>query len=566
MNEINCPSVTIEEITMNHGESIKLEKDDIVILVGGNNVGKSRSLKDIRADIIDMHDKKIIINNIKYKIDNFDGSKMEQYFNEYFEKDNNGYYQIQVKKDATQGYDENIIKNANENSRSLYKLFYSYLGTEDRLSMTNGIPLSYSVNQKNLQIMKCFRRSSSDLNKLNDYLSDAFNNKVCIDIETGSMIYKVGNNAEVKDVLDSNFFDAINKIKPLAELSEQGDGIRSAVAILSSLIAGKHKLFLIDEPETFLHPPQARLMGRYVVDLSAGKQCIIATHSIDFLKGVLERKSSRVKVIKIDREGNNNIFNEVTKDDLKKISNNKSLKYTNMLNGLFYDRVVLCENESDCKFYSSILESVNEDIYLNTLFCGVGGKDSFKNIIPMLKKINIKYFVIADIDLINSQKAIRNLLNSTGADNYSSISEAHNKFLTLFQNEHFELVERQSVIKEKVLALFNDEEYMSTENADKVKKLVSTPNNFKLLKKKGISCISNIECIESFNLIRQHLKDNNIFILDTGELESYCPAGDAHGEMWVNKIFEEHPNIKEDEIYNKAKEFIKEVFQIQNED
>lgn len=76
----------------------------------------------------------------------------------------------------------------------------------------------------------------------------------------------------------------------------------------------EHSLFLIDEPETFLHPPQARVLGKNIVRLSEGKQLFISTHNIDFIRGVLEEASSRVKIIKIDRYDNNNTFNLVNND------------------------------------------------------------------------------------------------------------------------------------------------------------------------------------------------------------------------------------------------------------
>jgi hypothetical protein len=45
---------------------------------------------------------------------------------------------------------------------------------------------------------------------------------------------------------------------------------------------------VIDEPEAFLHPPQARLIGSSLVqDRRDNRQLFIATHSADILSGVL---------------------------------------------------------------------------------------------------------------------------------------------------------------------------------------------------------------------------------------------------------------------------------------
>lgn len=142
----------------------------------------------------------------------------------------------------------------------------------------------------------------------------------------------------------------------------------------------EHSLFLIDEPETFLHPPQARALGKSIVELSQSKQCFISTHSIDFIRGVLEEDASRVKIIKIDRVANDNESNLVDNDSIVEIANDKNLKYTNILDGLFYSQLVLCENESDCKFYSAILEHLELHIYQNTLFVLLEGKTNLRRL------------------------------------------------------------------------------------------------------------------------------------------------------------------------------------------
>lgn len=143
-------------------------------------------------------------------------------------------------------------------------------------------------------------------------------------------------------------------------------------------MVAEHSLFIIDEPEAFLHPPQAKMIGNDVVAMSEGKQCFIATHNIDFIKGVIEANSSRVKIIKIDRVGDKGSFNLISNESIAEIASDKNLKYTNILDGLFYDEIVLCEDETDCKFYSAILESINLAKYQRSLFCAVGGKDQMK--------------------------------------------------------------------------------------------------------------------------------------------------------------------------------------------
>lgn len=90
-------------------------------------------------------------------------------------------------------------------------------------------------------------------------------------------------------------------------LHEQGDGMRSFTGILLNLLIPNFSCFLIDEPESFLHPPQAKILGQIFNEtLTENKQLFISTHSQEFLKGLVETNPNRVKIIRITRKGDVN--------------------------------------------------------------------------------------------------------------------------------------------------------------------------------------------------------------------------------------------------------------------
>ena len=259
-----------------------------------------------------------------------------------------------------------------------------------------------------IRVLNKLRTDQETITKLNSFLNNSFKKAIEIDdrnIDPQSQIsYIIDDFEKIEKMVNCKRRDFYNQKDEYEALNDQGDGIRSTVAILASLIVNSNQLYLIDEPETFLHPPQARQLGRDIGQLSRGKQSFIATHNIDFIRGVLESDSQRVKIIKIDRIGNDNEFYCLNNESVEAIAKDKNLKYSNLLNGLFYERVILCEDESDCKFYSAILETINTEVYQSTLFCAVGGKGQFKRIITLLKELHINWYIIADIDLINNSK------------------------------------------------------------------------------------------------------------------------------------------------------------------
>lgn len=560
----NHPSVVIKKLKFNDNTEMELSSDDIVVFVGANNVRKSRALKDIRNDIIESSSKKIIVNEIEYQDTNFAESNMRNYFENNFELGPNG-YDVAVDEMHTHSYHESNFQNVKPGDKYFYKVLFSFLSTESRLNMTSPISYSYINDKLSFNIMRKLEKDKVSITTLNDILFSCFSKK--IDVGEGiwqsavSKLYKFGTREEIDKSIGADAREARCLLETLENLNEQGDGIRSAVAILSSLITTTHSLYLIDEPETFLHPPQARILGKNIVDLSQNKQCFISTHNIDLLRGMLEKDSSRIKIVKINRNDNYNEFHVLDNESIKFISNDKNLKYSNILNGLFYKKVVLCENESDCKFYSALLEKLDSDIYQDTLFCAVGGKDQFKIIIPLLNKLKIDFLVIADLDLINNRDKLRDLINAIESNKYNLLASIHNDFLNLFEEGVDNQVKKQSVIKAEILELITDDTYMSDETASKIRNVLKSISHLKLLKNCGKSCLPAGECVQKYNQIINFLNESNIFVVECGEIERFITEIEGHGSSWVEEIFKNYPTLDEPE-YNIAKEFIKKVFKI----
>ncbi len=558
------PSVVIKKIKFNDNTEIELNNDDIVVFVGANNVGKSRVLKDIKNDILESSSKKVIVDEIEYQDTNFEEINMRNYFKNNFELGPNG-YDIAVDVNHTHNYNEHNFQNVKSGDKHFYKVLFSFLSTESRLNMT--APISYSfINDKlRFNVMRKLERDKKNITTLNDIVFSCFGKK--IDISEGTWqnavykLYKFGTKDEIDKSVSADTREARCLLESLENLNDQGDGIRSAVAILASLITTTHSLYLIDEPETFLHPPQARILGRNIVDLSQNKQCFISTHNIDLLRGMLEKNYARIKIIKINRTDNVNEFYVLDNDSIKVVSDDKNLKYSNILNGLFYNTVVLCENESDCKFYSALLETIDNDCYQNTLFCAVGGKDQFKIIIPLLNKLKINFLVIADLDLINNRDKLKDLINSIETNKYNQISSIHNDFLNLFESKTDDQVKKQSEIKEEILSFITDTPYMSDETASKIRQVLKNISHLKLLKNCGKSCLPAGECVQKYNQIINFLNKSNIFVVECGEIERFITEIDGHGSLWVEEVFKKYPTLDEPE-YSNAKDFIKKVFKI----
>ena len=74
-------------------------------------------------------------------------------------------------------------------------------------------------------------------------------------------------------------------------------------------LVSRSNLFVsIDEPEAFLHPPQAEMIGNAICELkSDNSQVFVATHDSNVLKGFLSSAHAQnVTVVRVERDGDKN--------------------------------------------------------------------------------------------------------------------------------------------------------------------------------------------------------------------------------------------------------------------
>jgi hypothetical protein len=150
----------------------------------------------------------------------------------------------------------------------------------------------------------------------------------------------VGTTAHPAEIVPSDAY--MQDLQRLPLVQHQGDGIRSFIGIMLTLVAASYPIVLIDEPEAFLHPPQARLLGRKLAAEARDRaQVIIATHSIDVLLGLLDADDASVTIARLTRQGDVNPVAVLSPDQLRELWRDPLLRYSNVLDGLFHRGVVL---------------------------------------------------------------------------------------------------------------------------------------------------------------------------------------------------------------------------------
>lgn len=548
----------ISKITFNDSSSFDVNENDIVIFVGPNNVGKSQALKDIYS-LSAAPANCVVVSSIE--ISEVLKTEMEFFMKAISTRAQNGF--------SYEGFGYII----NDNGISIAKhsqvwgcfrnVFVSFLGTEDRLSICNP-PNSIDRNDSAKHPIHIIARDPYCRKRISSYFKKAFGKDI-LPFTTNGKTVPLSITDRLTTDYDASCGDEFSHIEKISsqldkcpQVHEQGDGIRSFTGILLHLIIDHRKVFLIDEPESFLHPPQARIIGHTIGEMLSGdQQAFIATHSQEIITGLLEVCPERVKIIRITREENINHFSVLKHDDFANLWTDPLLRHSNIMAGIFHKNVVLCESDSDCRLYSVIHSYMREQEgrYSETLFIHCGGKQRMKKVAAALRSLDIPLWIIPDIDILNDPKILQELIESVGGD-WSNF-EANLRILrgNLTTNKSF--VKRADFKRDvqNILSANNDPNLIDTE-IKSIKSLLKTETQWGMLKRGGKAAVPQGKAYKAYEDIDTELRKLKIYIVPVGELECFIKSVGSHGPDWVNEVLEQYPDLS-DPVYDTLKDFIR---------
>ena len=123
------PSVVVKQITFNDDIAYDFKPDDIVLLVGPNNVGKSRAIKDLRDDlngISDSPQSKVIIKNVEYTTSNFFAETLQEYFERNIPPNEYGGYNVYINQYHTDTFPTDVFLTIQKKNSSIKYCFHSF--------------------------------------------------------------------------------------------------------------------------------------------------------------------------------------------------------------------------------------------------------------------------------------------------------------------------------------------------------------------------------------------------------------------------------------------------------
>lgn len=550
----------IRSIQFSDKININLQNDSILVLVGPNNSGKSASLNYITSKLIDDPSRPSPACPIQeFKLDRI--STLEEVRNAItpFATSDSGYniggFQFQpVILNHWWNSSTNSIGNA------LTGLIVSDLTTRARLgdcepanSFDARIPQSATHPFQRMWRDRNFEFQTSDIVRRAfkaDLVLHRFNNKTI-------PVY-IGERPKLSRGEERGDYSYSQKVESLDRLELQGDGLRSFVSIISRVITEQRPIQLIDEPEAFLHPPQARLVAESIVCHSKGRQTLIATHSNEILQGLLAAASERVSVVRLSRNNGVSSASYLESNQISSLWKDPILRFSNALDGLFHDGVIVCEADADCRFYESVAEiSLDAESRPDIHYTYSGGKDRLATVVSALSSLNVPVATIVDFDVLNNEQPLRKIVTAHGADwltfltDWQSVKSAveertafigGDRFKKDIQNELKKLVAKESVPRGVL---------------ESIRKLTRQASAWDQVKQTGLEAVPHGNAHQAANRLLENLRKIGIFIVPKGEMEGFNRNLTVKGARWVEAVLA--TELTTDPQYESAREFMRQV-------
>jgi hypothetical protein len=359
------------------------------------------------------------------------------------------------------------------------------------------------------------------------------------------------------DRITREYAKAIAELEPL---ENQGDGIKSLMGLLMPLVTTPSRIMLIDEPEAFLHPPQAKIVGTILGEISAERdiQLFLATHDRNLLVGLLEAEVP-VTVIRLDRGAETTAVHQLNPQLVRELWDEPVLRYSNVLDGLFHRGVVLAEADGDCRFYAASLDGARTLPFApgDIQFVPVGGKDGFPRVIKALRSVSVPLVVVADLDVLNDNQKTRTLVESMGGswgdfeEDYRISTHQFRAPRTPKTRAHVLELARK-VLGEDPKNLYDKETELILQAAIRADR-----SPWQDLKKYGIRAFKGGQAINAIGRLLDRLESIGIVLVREGELESLAPnVQSKKGPEWIVEALQSQAHLQ-----NRAQEHIARVIQ-----
>ncbi|MGN8212854.1 ATP-dependent nuclease [Halococcus salifodinae] len=297
--------------------------------------------------------------------------------------------------------------------RRLMQFKVAFLNASSRLEIANSCE-TYNFHEGDpSNVLQKLYEAPSARRELNSAFNNIFQQDIVLDFSsTRTFSLRVDDDL---DNINGNIVTPTGNPENDQEIGEkiddQGAGYRSLAGVILSLLLAQQRVVLLDEPEAFLHPAQAREFGIWLSEhaRSTSGQIVISTHNSHFLDGVLSGNAGTT-VYRLNRSDDHTQYNKISEDVISNLSSDSLLSSLRVMNGVFQKGIVICEGGSDKLVYRYVADEILGE--RNAEYIPCNRIHNAPKIANVLRAGAIPQVIVADIDILSSPSIFRDSLEA----------------------------------------------------------------------------------------------------------------------------------------------------------
>lgn len=555
----------IEEVCFSDGTCIT--PGSLTVIVGPNNSGKSRALRDIENIITGSARAQVVVAGLKHSTPSSVQELRDAYKVETYTDTQGNVFLRSLSSTLTTQHNihvgsawerdlEHLLSVQDESALKVFRswfgnMFVSMFSTEDRLRLVKESDSSERGTTENL-LQAFYKEGIAAEDHVRAIVREAFQKDIRLDFSSlRRILLRIGDDLSSAPVDAREALDYYEKVD---KLDDQGDGIRSFVATVLTLLVGKRPVLLLDEPEAFLHPPQAFRLGEVIAQQSnENRQVIVATHSSELLRGILSRRSD-VAIVRVNRTGNGSEIKVLPSKEVAYFSSDPLLSSTRILDGLFYKGAIIVEADADSVFYQRIgRRLVDADSYH---VAHAHNKQTVAKVLSPYRSLGVQYAAIVDFDVIRVKAEFMALVKQF---DFGALESGRLEELRVLIVNHIERVTSAELLRTVISLLKSEIDATESDTHDddiKLSLLLSTLKRvresgsaWKPYKKSGRAALDT-ETQIVFDELSRICANRGLFIVPVGELEGwltdYGIAHTSNKSKWIVDALQLIPNLQPD--------------------
>ncbi len=552
-------SLCLSDLTFASGQRIELSPDSIVLFVGPNNSGKTQSLMDIWGILSAGK----ASHRLSIKEGTIEKSGTQEQFLDFLNE-----YSI-IRKNSLIAPGINVSPPAavyEQWSRDcpayIGPLFAKLIGARDRLSAIAERKRVDGSKEKPAYPLPALDLDPESERKTSKSFYKIFGKNLMLDRWVGSVVnLHVGSRPNTTKHGHEYTPEYASEVRKRPDINSEGDGIKAAAGLLLNVLSIPKNVYLIDEPDVYLHPPQAYAAAKELVRISVGTQLFMATHNAHFVRGLLDASSSRVFLIRLDRRGNEQSVNLIEHEVFEEIESDPLVRFSNLLEAMFFRTAIICENEADCLFYRNLCRAVNNESGQddNVFWLSSHGKQNIRKFVRILRALGLRVMSLPDLDIINDRSNLCALLESHGG-RWSDIDHEYSTLAKL-------MTERKPTyaagdVKKRLRDILDgvtqaDDELFPRGAADRMRGELKSASPWREIKESGIKALGKGANQLAAQELLSKLEKKGILAPSIGEMESFYPLSSSHGMEWVKEVLE--LDVEKDASLSEARDFAAKI-------